>query len=331
MTYLTPTITAKETMSQFLTASLNHLVEPTEAVIEIANEILRSTDASLNEFLLTDLRAIKTGGEAFLGQIQDLLQQSEEQVLDRVETTVLASRIIEHPTQTQMLDMDLSQAPSLAHELRNPINSIIGFSRVILKGIDGPITEFQRIRLDAIQQKGRYLLSLTNNIFDAFRVEAHKSGPYKFYMIQKGPFKTCFEDFLQKLPKTSSPLVNIVPENIPETPVNIDSNRIAHVLSTTTTVLSQHLPDEAFELDIVPQANHINITLTHSQSTLNSDILSEFDRIGPDGSLFACHRFDSALDLCLNRSIIESHGGTMQLSQDSETGLVATFTLPTCQ
>ncbi|MGC8856966.1 MAG: GAF domain-containing protein, partial [Anaerolineae bacterium] len=33
---------------------------------------------------------------------------------------------------------------NMSHELRTPLNSIIGFSRVILKGIDGPITELQQ-------------------------------------------------------------------------------------------------------------------------------------------------------------------------------------------
>ena len=30
---------------------------------------------------------------------------------------------------------------NMSHELRTPLNSIIGFSRVILKGIDGPIND----------------------------------------------------------------------------------------------------------------------------------------------------------------------------------------------
>jgi GAF domain-containing protein len=33
---------------------------------------------------------------------------------------------------------------NMSHELRTPLNSIIGFSRVILKGIDGPITQSKR-------------------------------------------------------------------------------------------------------------------------------------------------------------------------------------------
>ena len=32
---------------------------------------------------------------------------------------------------------------NMSHELRTPLNSIIGFSRVILKGIDGPLSSMQ--------------------------------------------------------------------------------------------------------------------------------------------------------------------------------------------
>jgi len=39
---------------------------------------------------------------------------------------------------------------NMSHELRTPLNSIIGFSRVIIKGIDGPVTELQQQDLTAI-------------------------------------------------------------------------------------------------------------------------------------------------------------------------------------
>jgi len=38
---------------------------------------------------------------------------------------------------------------NMSHELRTPLNSIIGFSRVIQKGIDGPVTELQQQDLAA--------------------------------------------------------------------------------------------------------------------------------------------------------------------------------------
>ena len=49
---------------------------------------------------------------------------------------------------------------NMSHELRTPLNSIIGFSRVILKGIDGPTSDLQQQDLTAIYNSGQHLLGL---------------------------------------------------------------------------------------------------------------------------------------------------------------------------
>ncbi|MBI5748592.1 MAG: hypothetical protein HZA00_05650 [Nitrospinae bacterium] len=63
---------------------------------------------------------------------------------------------------------------TMSHELRTPLNSIIGFSKVILKGIDGPVTELQRTDLTAIHQSGQHLLSIINDILDLSKIESGK-------------------------------------------------------------------------------------------------------------------------------------------------------------
>ncbi|GAB4575240.1 MAG: hypothetical protein Kow0077_25760 [Anaerolineae bacterium] len=63
---------------------------------------------------------------------------------------------------------------NMSHELRTPLNSIIGFSRVILKGIDGPLTEMQKQDLETIHSSGQHLLNLINDILDQAKIEADK-------------------------------------------------------------------------------------------------------------------------------------------------------------
>ncbi|NOH03117.1 MAG: response regulator [Chloroflexi bacterium] len=63
---------------------------------------------------------------------------------------------------------------NMSHELRTPLNSIIGFSRVILKGIDGPVTELMQQDLTAIYNSGQHLLGLINDILDLAKIEAGK-------------------------------------------------------------------------------------------------------------------------------------------------------------
>ena len=77
----------------------------------------------------------------------------------------------------EMKDVDHLKSQFLAtmtHELRSPLNSIIGFSQVILKGIDGPINEPQKHDLTAIYDSGQLLLSLINDVLDLSKIEAGK-------------------------------------------------------------------------------------------------------------------------------------------------------------
>ena len=63
---------------------------------------------------------------------------------------------------------------NMSHELRTPLNSIIGFARVMLKGIDGPLTELQEADLGSIYNSGQHLLGLINSILDMSKIEAGK-------------------------------------------------------------------------------------------------------------------------------------------------------------
>ena len=63
---------------------------------------------------------------------------------------------------------------NMSHELRTPLNSIIGFSKVILRGMDGPITPLQEEDLKSIHNNGQHLLGLINEILDMAKIEAGK-------------------------------------------------------------------------------------------------------------------------------------------------------------
>ncbi len=63
---------------------------------------------------------------------------------------------------------------NMSHELRTPLNSIIGFSRIMMKGMDGPVSKEQYIDLESIYNSGQHLLSLINDILDLAKLEAGK-------------------------------------------------------------------------------------------------------------------------------------------------------------
>lgn len=100
---------------------------------------------------------------------------------------IQGARLLDEITRTneQLRELDTLKSQFLAnmsHELRTPLNSIIGFSRVILKGIDGPLTDLQKQDLTTIFNSGQHLLGLINNILDLSKIEAGKMEIQPEYM-----------------------------------------------------------------------------------------------------------------------------------------------------
>ncbi len=60
----------------------------------------------------------------------------------------------------------------MSHELRTPLNSILGFSSILLQGLAGPVNGEQEKQLTMVNNAGKHLLGLINQILDLSKVEA---------------------------------------------------------------------------------------------------------------------------------------------------------------
>ena len=60
----------------------------------------------------------------------------------------------------------------MSHELRTPLNAIIGYTGTMLMKLPGPLTADQEKQLKTIQNSGRHLLSLINELLDLAKIES---------------------------------------------------------------------------------------------------------------------------------------------------------------
>ena len=61
---------------------------------------------------------------------------------------------------------------NMSHELRTPMNSIIGYTDLLIDGIDGPVNDEQGKSLRKIAHNAEHLLQLINDILDMSKIEA---------------------------------------------------------------------------------------------------------------------------------------------------------------
>jgi signal transduction histidine kinase len=59
----------------------------------------------------------------------------------------------------------------MGHELRSPLNVIIGFSDLLLMELPGPLNDVQRKHLTEVRSAGRTMLWLTDNLVELARLE----------------------------------------------------------------------------------------------------------------------------------------------------------------
>jgi signal transduction histidine kinase len=104
-----------------------------------------------------------------------------------VASTELAARVNaateELATQNELLRrqaIQLEQASAaksqflanMSHELRTPLNAILGYTNMLLQGVNGELPPPQRRSLSRIDSNGRHLLEIINEILDITRIEA---------------------------------------------------------------------------------------------------------------------------------------------------------------
>jgi signal transduction histidine kinase len=61
---------------------------------------------------------------------------------------------------------------SAAHEIRNPLNSIIGYTELLEQRVDGPLNEKQRTKLARVRASSEYLRGLVERILDIAQAQA---------------------------------------------------------------------------------------------------------------------------------------------------------------
>lgn len=151
----------------------DRLYQPNPLLLDTQSEAAIPLKVSGKTLGVIDIHS--TQPHAFTSDVIAVLQSLADQVAVAINNATLYLESQELIKNLQEVDKLKSQfLANMSHELRTPLNSIIGFSRVILKGIDGPITDMQQQDLTAIYNSGQHLLGLINDILDLARIEAGK-------------------------------------------------------------------------------------------------------------------------------------------------------------
>ena len=212
---------------------------------------------------------------------------------------------------------------NMSHELRTPLNSIIGFSRVILKEIDGPITDMQRTDLQAIYDSGQHLLGLINDILEVSKIESGKMElvfePVNLRDVVKGVMSTAIA--LVK-DKPNVELQQIVPADLPV--IEGDMRRIRQAVLNLVSNAAKFTEEGFIRVEVSATDTEVILAVVDSGVGIPQDKIDMiFEPFTQADSSTTREAGGTGLGLSITNSFVEMHGGRMWV--ESELGKGSTF------
>ena len=127
----------------------------------------------LEEQIFGGLVVYRSESGNFSPEAVNLLQTFATQSTLAIQNARLFREIGEKGQQLEIASKHKSQfLANMSHELRTPLNAILGYTELILDEIYGEVPEPLRDVLERVQQSGRHLLDLINDVLDISKMEA---------------------------------------------------------------------------------------------------------------------------------------------------------------
>ena len=209
--------------------------------------------------------------------------------------------------QIERIDMDefISWA---AHDFKSPLNAIIGFTKVVLKGIDGPVTELQVTDLTSAHTNGQRMLALSNNLIDMARLN---NGDIKVE-INQGDMNLVLSEATSRW-KIQNPGKELITNiDIQNSETRLDSARMRQVVSGLLTYAGNHVAENG-KVSLHAHENEKNFIIKIESAGEKARDKYELDLVMLG---FIC------------RGLINLHCGNLEFGEDTGSGFSLRFTLP---
>lgn len=246
------------------------------------------------------------------------LKQREEELLKAKDEAELANR-----AKSEFLT-------NMSHELRTPLNAIIGFSDMIQKQIMGPVgsekyTEYAK----DIHDSGTHLLGIINNVLDIARIEARKVELHEENVDVDQLIATCMRFIEERAEHAGIELVMTMTDVVP--PLRGDEVRLKQILLNLLSNAVKFTP-QGGKVTVEAQmdsAGCLVIKISDNGIGMSEEEISiALTPFGQVGSVLTRQHQGTGLGLPLTKSLVDLHGGTLNIESLKGSGTIITVKLP---
>jgi len=263
--------------------------------------------------------------EAEIARLAALLQETQKQ---------LDAKVAERTAALQVTNLELARSSHakseflarMSHDLRQPLNAIVGFTDLLLMTEGEPLSPKQRRHLGHVAAASRQLLGLINDLRDLSRVE---SGRMEIHPEPCDVAALLEETLALFRTQTQDGRVSLVLEMIsPLSRLLADRVRVQQVLHNLLSNAFKFTPEGGFitvtakqvglELEVAVRDTGVGVPLADQKR-----IFEAYEQAGPTEG----QQKGVGLGLAIARRLVELHGGRIWVESAPGQGSTFTFRL----
>lgn len=216
---------------------------------------------------------------------------------------------------------------SVSHELRTPMNAIIGYTKLMLDGLDGDLTEQQVADLQRVAQAADNLLGLINGLLDLAKIEAGRMELNSEEVDVNSIVEEVTELVRPQADAKGLALEMDVPRSLPA--AFVDRARVRQVLV--------NLAANAVKFT---ERGSVTVAASIADGWITLSVTDTGVGISPEAQIYIFDEFRQAdssttrkyggtgLGLAISKRLVALHGGRIWVESTAGVGSTFRFTLP---
>jgi PAS domain S-box-containing protein len=259
------------------------------------------------------------------GQVDGLMLMSQN-ATTRVRNEQLQQQQIAQLQEIDRLKNDFLSI--LSHELRTPINAIMGFASILDDEVTGPLTGEQHGYMQRILSGSEVLLGLIEDLLDMSRIQAGK------FSLSPAPIAPAevIDDALAALTHLAEQKGQTVALTVESAlaPLEADPQRLRQVITNLVgNAIKFGAPNDTITVRVRTGPDGLYCEVEdHGEGIAAHDIPKLFQRFTQLDTGNTRRAGGAGLGLSIVKALIEAHGGEVGVRSEPKTRTVFWFTLP---
>jgi signal transduction histidine kinase/HAMP domain-containing protein len=216
---------------------------------------------------------------------------------------------------------------NVSHELRTPMNAIIGYSKLMLDGLDGELNAQQEADLQRVTTAADNLLGLINGLLDLSKIEAGRME----INVEEIDVRPIVEDVVSLVrPQSDSKDLDVradIPIELPS--ILADRARFRQVLVNLVSNAVKFTDSGAVIVSATSGEGWVTLSVSDTGIGISAEAQAYiFDEFRQADASTTRRYGGTGLGLAISKRLVALHGGRIWVESGANGGSVFSFTMP---